>query len=142
MIVVSGRPPAANPSQPLASGRLTANTNLAIASIRAAMISGYLNTFRESIMSLAHCIDNYVPGILNWAEMYDVAGLIAPRPLFVESGMKDDIFPVDASKASFARVRKVYEVFDAAQMAQQEVFNDIHSFYGVQGLPFLAKHLG
>jgi hypothetical protein len=74
--------------------------------------------------------------------MYDVAGLIAPRPLFVESGMKDDIFPVDASKASFARVRKVYEVFDAAQMAQQEVFNDIHSFYGVQGLPFLAKQLG
>jgi hypothetical protein len=27
-------------------------------------------------------------------------------------------------------------------MAQQEVFNDIHSFYGVQGLPFLAKQLG
>jgi dienelactone hydrolase len=109
--------------------------------IRAAMISGYLNTFRDSVLSLSHCIDNYVPGILNWAEMYDVAGLIAPRPLFVESGMKDDIFPVEASKASFARVSKVYEVFDAAQMAQQEVFNDIHSFYGVQGLPFLAKHL-
>ena len=51
--------------------------------IHAAMISGYLNTFRDSIMSLSHCIDNYVPGILNWAEMYDVAGLIAPRPLFV-----------------------------------------------------------
>ena len=62
------------------------------------MISGYLNTFRDSIMSLSHCIDNYVPGILNWAEMYDVAGLIAPRPLFVESGIKDDIFPIEASK--------------------------------------------
>jgi dienelactone hydrolase len=109
--------------------------------IRAAMISGYLNTFRDSVMSLSHCIDNYVPGILNWAEMYDVAGLIAPRALFVESGMKDDIFPVEASKQSFARVQKVYEVFDAAAMAQQEVFNGVHSFYGVQGLPFLAKHL-
>jgi dienelactone hydrolase len=109
--------------------------------IRAAMISGYLNTFRDSIMSLSHCIDNYVPGILNWAEAYDVAGLIAPRPLFVESGIKDDIFPVEASKASFARVKKVYEVFDAAPAIAQEVFNDIHSFYGVKGLPFLAKHL-
>jgi dienelactone hydrolase len=109
--------------------------------IRAAMISGYLNTFRDSVMSLAHCIDNYVPGILNWAEMYDVAGLIAPRPLFVESGMKDDIFPVEASKASFARVQKVYEVLGAGALVQQEVFNDIHSFCGVQGLPFLAKHL-
>ena len=110
--------------------------------IRAAMISGYLNTFRDCIMSLSHCIDNYVPGILNWAEMYDVAGLIAPRPLFVESGMKDDIFPIEASKASFARVQKVYEVFGAAPLVKQEVFNDVHSFYGVQGLPFLARHLG
>lgn len=107
--------------------------------IQAAMISGYLNTFRDSVMSLAHCIDNYVPGILNWAEMYDVAGLIAPRPLFAESGTKDDIFPVEASKASFARVRKVYEAFDAAELAQQEVFEGIHSFWGKQGLPFLAK---
>ncbi|MEZ5395704.1 MAG: hypothetical protein R2724_23220 [Bryobacterales bacterium] len=35
--------------------------------IKAALISGYLNTFRDSIFSLAHCIDNYVPGILNCA---------------------------------------------------------------------------
>lgn len=110
--------------------------------IRAAMISGYLNTFRDCIMSLSHCIDNYVPGILNWTEMYDVASLIAPRPLFVESGTKDDIFPIEASKASFARVQKVYEVFDAAANVQQEVFEGEHSFHGVEGLPFLAKHLG
>ena len=49
--------------------------------IKVAMMSGSLNTFRDSILSLAHCIDNYVPGILQWAEMYDVAGLIAPRSL-------------------------------------------------------------
>jgi hypothetical protein len=109
--------------------------------IRVAMVSGYLNTFRDSIMSLSHCIDNYVPGILEWAEAYDVASLIAPRPLFIESGIKDPIFPIEASKASFARVKKVYEVLDAAPVLQQELFNDIHTFYGVQGLPFLAKHL-
>jgi hypothetical protein len=109
--------------------------------IRVAMISGYLNTFRDSIMSLSHCIDNYVPGILNWAELYDVAGLIAPRPLFAESGKRDDIFPIEASRASFARVKKVYEVFDAGPNVQQEIFDDVHTFYGVQGLPFLAKNL-
>ncbi len=110
--------------------------------IRAAMISGYLNTFRDSILSLSHCMDNYVPGILNWAEMYDVAGLIAPRPLFVESGEKDDIFPVAASRLSFERVKKVYEVFGAAGMAEQEVFPAEHLFWGKRGLPFMARHLG
>ena len=110
--------------------------------IRVAFVSGYLNTFRDSILSLSHCIDNYVPGILNWAEMYDVAGLIAPRPFFVESGERDNIFPIDASRSSFERVRKVYEVFDAAPLAEQEVFPGEHSFHGVRGLPFAAKHLG
>jgi hypothetical protein len=109
--------------------------------IRAAMISGYLNTFRDSVFSLSHCIDNYVPGILNWAEMYDIAGLIAPRPLFAEAGEKDDIFPIEASRSSFARVTKVYEVFDAPNGFQYEIFDAAHSFWGVKGIPFLAEHL-
>jgi dienelactone hydrolase len=109
--------------------------------IRAALISGYLNTFRDSVFSLSHCIDNYVPGILEWCEMYDVAGLIAPRPLFVESGDKDNIFPVAASRASFERVKKVYEVFGKPELADQEVFDGEHSFFGKRGLPFLAQHL-
>jgi len=109
--------------------------------IKTAMISGYLNTFRDSVMSLSHCIDNYVPGILNWAEMYDIAGLIAPRPLFVESGERDDIFPIAASRASFERVKKVYAVFGAEAAVEQETFPGEHSFWGKRGLPFLARHV-
>jgi len=109
--------------------------------IRAAMVSGYLNTFRDSIGSLAHCIDNYVPGILNWAEMHDVAALVAPRPLFVESGERDNIFPIASSRESFAHVQAAYRVFGAADRLEQEVFPDEHSFWGRRGIPFLARHL-
>src|SRR5262245_49521022 len=109
--------------------------------IRVAMVSGYLNTFRDSVGSLSHCIDNFVPGILNWAEMYDVAGLIAPRPLFVESGEKDTIFPVQASIESFTRAREIYRVFGAEDLIEQEVFPADHSFWGKRGVPFVARHL-
>jgi hypothetical protein len=109
--------------------------------IRVALISGYLNTFRDSIDSISHCIDNYVPGILNWAEMYDVAGLIAPRPLFVESGEKDNIFPIKASIESFQKVKQIYAVFGADDKTEQEVFNEAHSFWGKKGIPFLVRHL-
>jgi dienelactone hydrolase len=109
--------------------------------LRGAMVSGYLNTFRDSVGSLAHCIDNYVPGILNWAEMHDVGGLIAPRPLFVESGERDAIFPIQASIESFNKVREIYRVFGAADRIEQEVFPDEHSFWGKRGIPFLARHL-
>jgi dienelactone hydrolase len=109
--------------------------------IKAVFISGYLNTFRDSIMSVSHCIDNYVPGILNWAENYDVAGLIAPRPIFSEGGDRDPIFPVAATRESFARVKKVYEVFGVPDRAAQEIFSGIHEFHGAKGLPFLANAL-
>lgn len=109
--------------------------------IKAAFVSGYLNTFRDSIMSVSHCIDNYVPGILNWAENYDVAGLIAPRPFFSEGGTRDPIFPVAATRESFIRVKKIYELFGAPDLAQQEIFEGVHEFHGVKGLPFLAKAL-
>jgi dienelactone hydrolase len=110
--------------------------------IRAALVSGYLNTFRDSVGSLAHCIDNYVPGILNWAEMHDIAGLIAPRPLFVESGEKDNIFPIAASIGSVGQVREIYAAFGAADRIDHEVFPGEHSFWGKRGIPFLARHLG
>jgi dienelactone hydrolase len=109
--------------------------------IRAVMVSGYLNTFRDSILSLEHCIDNYVPGILNWAEMYDVAGLIAPRPLFAEAGTQDEIFPIAAFHDSFARVRRIYEVLEAPAALDKEVFEGPHDFRGTRGIPFLARHL-
>ncbi|MFN0168897.1 MAG: alpha/beta hydrolase family protein [Bryobacteraceae bacterium] len=109
--------------------------------IRVALVSGYLCTFKESIFSLSHCIDNYVPGILEWAEMYDIGGLIAPRPLFVESGDKDSIFPVAACKESVARVRKVYEALGAGDRVGHEVFAGEHSFSGREGFPFLKRYL-
>jgi len=109
--------------------------------LRVALVSGYLNTFRDSVGSIAHCIDNYVPGILNWAEMYDLAGLIAPRPLFVESGERDAIFPIHASIQSFGKVREIYDVFGSKEMVEQETFPDEHSFWGKRGIPFLARHL-
>ncbi len=47
--------------------------------IKATVISGYLNTFKDSILSMSHCECNYIPGILKYGEMYDIASLIAPR---------------------------------------------------------------
>ncbi len=109
--------------------------------IQMAFVSGYLNTFRDSIFSLSHCMDNYVPGILNWAEQYDVAGLIAPRALFAESGERDRIFPVAAARESFAKVKRVYEVFGAEDKIGHEVHPNEHVFWGKKGLPFSAAQL-
>ena len=109
--------------------------------IRAAVVSGYFNTFRDSIMSIPHCMDNYAPGILKYAETYDIAGLIAPRLFFCESGTKDSIFPVEATKLAFDKVKGIYRVFGEEDKLDMEIFEGEHSFHGVKAFPFLKRWL-
>lgn len=109
--------------------------------IQAALVSGYLCTFRDCILSLAHCMDNYVPGILNWAEMSDVASLIAPRAFFAESGELDRIFPIQGFREAFAAVEQAYRVAGAPQMISSAIHPGEHVFDGRQGLPFVLGKL-
>ncbi len=66
--------------------------------IRATVISGYYSTFQDSILAMEHCPCNFVPGLHDFGEMYDLVGLIAPRPMLVEAGTYDNIFPIEAVK--------------------------------------------
>lgn len=109
--------------------------------IAAALISGYVNTFRASIMAMTHCEDNYVPRILEWAEMPDLAALIAPRPLFVEGGTKDGIFPIAATRAAIRFLRQVYRSLGREECFGSEIFEAGHEFSGVKGWPFLNRWL-
>ena len=109
--------------------------------LRAAVVSGYFCTFRDSILSLPHCIDNYIPGILRYAEMYDLAGLIAPRSLFVETGTDDRIFPVDATRYAVGKAREIYRAMDAEDRLGFEVFEGTHQFHGVGAFRRLAEAL-
>ena len=111
------------------------------ARIKVSVVSGYFNTFRDSILSLSHCIDNYVPGILNYIEMYDIAGLIAPRGLFVESGLRDPIFPIQGTRTAVKKARAIYSAFGAPDKIGNEIFDDEHVFYGKGAFQFLNKVL-
>ena len=109
--------------------------------VKAAVVSGYFNTFRDSILSLSHCIDNYIPSVLQYAEMYDIAGLIAPRALFVESGTEDTIFPIEATRFAVNEAKSIFKCFDADDKLECEVFEAGHSFYGVGAFKFLKEML-
>ena len=108
---------------------------------KAGVVSGYFNTFRDSSLSIGHCIDNYIPGVLRYAEMYDVAGLIAPRALFIESGDKDRLFPVKATEFAVEKARRAFRVLGAGDQLGLEVFDGPHKFHGVRAFEFLADRL-
>jgi hypothetical protein len=62
---------------------------------------------------MEHCECNYVPRILEYAEMGDLAALIAPRPLRFINGEKDPIFPIASTREQFETVRTAYRLLGA-----------------------------
>jgi len=109
--------------------------------VKAVVVSGYLNTFKDSILSIYHCECNYIPGILKYAEMYDIACLIAPRALLVESGTKDNIFPIKATEFSISKVKKVYELLGVPDKLDVDIFEGRHQISGRKAYDFLKREL-
>jgi predicted esterase len=109
--------------------------------IRAAVISGYVNMFKDSILSIHHCVDNYIPGLGRHAEMPDIAGLVAPRPLLVESGKQDPIFPIEATKQAYAQLRKVYQLLGEEGKLEADFFEGDHRISGAKAYDWLIRWL-
>ena len=109
--------------------------------VKVAVVSAYFNTFRDSIVSISHCPDNYVPGMLNDMEMYDLSGLVAPRALFVESGRNDRIFPVAGFEVAVGRAQGVYRAFGVPDRFGSQLHEGGHEFHGVGAFEFLKRHL-
>ena len=109
--------------------------------VKAAVVSAYFNTFRDSIVGISHCPDNYVPGMLQDMEMYDLAGLVAPRALFVESGRDDRIFPIAGYERAVAKAREIYRVYGAAGRFGAETHDGAHEVHLVGAFDFLQRAL-
>lgn len=109
--------------------------------IKAAVVSGYTNTFIDSVMSIYHCVDNFIPGLVNHAEMPDLLGLIAPRPLLIESGTEDDIFPIQAAKKAYERIRDVYRFLGAEERIDSDFFVGQHEISGAKAYDWLERWL-
>lgn len=109
--------------------------------VRVAVVSAYFNTFRDSIVSISHCPDNYVPGLALDLEMYDLTGLIAPRGLFIESGRNDRIFPIAGSQRAVERARAIYSAFGTPDHLGYQVHEGGHEFHGSGAFEYLARWL-
>jgi dienelactone hydrolase len=105
--------------------------------IGVAVPGSYFCTFEHSIGSIDHCECNYVPGILAAAEMYDVAGLIAPRPFMAVAGRADPIFPYAAVQIAYARLKQIYEVAGAAERCRLSTGEGGHRYYKAEVWPFV-----
>jgi dienelactone hydrolase len=106
-----------------------------------AMPSCYFCTFKDSIGAIFHCADNYIPGLLKYAEMADVMGLFAPKPVVIVAGEQDTIFPIQAVRKSFADLQKIYRAFGAEERCHLVVGAGGHRFYADDAWPVMRQVL-
>jgi dienelactone hydrolase len=91
----------------------------------------------------AHCI----PGILQWMDRSDIAGLNAPRPIRMHYGEKDVLSPDNNSASynetvepSMAELRTIYKAFNAeAQVSLRVTPNALHEMENEDLREFLAS---
>ena len=98
-----------------------------------AMPSCSFCTYEDSIMSIYHCSDNYIPGLLKYADMPDILGLFAPKPVVVIAGELDDIFPIDGVRRAFDKLSAIYEAAGAKNKCRLIVGPEGHRFYADLG---------
>jgi dienelactone hydrolase len=111
--------------------------------VAAAVVSGYFSSWAESHkMPWNMCGSQVLPGMLGRIEHVDVGALIAPRPLLVETGTEDLLFPVATAVESVRQLRSVFAHLDAADRLQHDVFEGDHQWHGTQAYPFLDQWLG
>ncbi|QHW33053.1 dienelactone hydrolase [Paenibacillus rhizovicinus] len=107
--------------------------------LAATVVSGFANTFQASILSIFHCIDNFIPGLSQLAEMPDVLGLIAPRPLLIEAGTKDPIFPLHAVDEAYDQLQAIYGLLDSESLLAYDRFEGDHMISGKLAYDWFAS---
>jgi len=126
----------------LSMGGLTASLVAALEDrITMAVIAGYLNTFKSSIVDLPHkhCADMVIPGILQLGEEFDLLCLTAPRPLCFIAGIKDGLFPYKSATKAYIDIQEAYKLLNAIDNCVLDMAPMGHGWRGDIAYAFVRK---
>lgn len=113
--------------------------------IRGAVVSGYFYGYQQALLErFGNCSCNYVPHLYETIDMGDLAAMIAPRPLMVETGTQDPLNGADGVNNVLPQMRiaaSAYRLFGAGKNLQHDVFEGNHRWHGTRSVPWLTKLL-
>jgi dienelactone hydrolase len=105
--------------------------------------SCYFCTFQHSIAAdIPHCECNFIPGIATLGEMWDIAGLVVPRPFLAIAGQTDHWFPIEATKEAFEKLKKIYANNGADDKCELYIGDGGHRYYKDGAWKFIRRCFG
>ncbi|MEQ8786372.1 MAG: acetylxylan esterase [Pirellulaceae bacterium] len=88
-----------------------------------------------------HCDCNLVPGILAWGDLYDVAGLAAPRHLLAVNGRHDGLHSPEDIERSARRAKAIFAAAGCPERFEHRWGEQGHRFYADLMWPFVQQAL-
>jgi dienelactone hydrolase len=123
-------------------GTMTTWLSLCDERIKAADIICYSDRFADFGMRDANfCGSQVSPGVYALADVPDLHGLIAPRPLLVEIGAFDECFKVESAMSCFREVEKIYTAAGVRSRLELDLFEGGHRWGGNKSVAFFKKYL-
>jgi len=122
-------------------GRMTMLAAAVEPRIRVAVISGALNVMQERIGGRYSCGAQVIPGLLEFGDVPEIAGLIAPRPALWEVGQRDGLMVKDWIPGAWERIQRVYRALGTEEHLSMDSFDGHHRWNGVMATPLLASIL-
>lgn len=100
--------------------------------VKKAVISGYMYGFKDSLLFLNNnCNCNYVPHLWEYVDAGDIAAMIAPRPIVIQS-CKDDHLngpnKMDNVYSQVEIIKEAYRIFDKEDLVMHDVCEGVHHF--------------
>lgn len=90
---------------------------------------GYPNEFTYLLQKeKKHCDCNLLHHVAGRLEMWEVHALFAPKPLLLESGIYDNLLPVDLFRKNSRKVQTVYNLLEAGEQFRSVPAKTKHSW--------------
>ncbi len=112
--------------------------------VACAVVSGYFYGVRDSLLDICCCDCNYVPHLWEYADMGDLGAMIAPRPLLVESGTRDELNGARGIVNTIEQVeiaRAAYQALAVPDHLSHDIFEGDHRWHGTQAYDWLDRWL-
>jgi len=113
--------------------------------VKCACTSGYFYGAEESLLEMnGNCDCNYVPNMWTHFDMGDIAAMLAPRPLIIETGLRDELNGKSGIDNVTSQVRIAQRAYDAAGQGDKlahTTFDAGHKWDGTDVYPFFMKYL-
>ena len=102
-------------------GRMTMLAAAMEPRIRVTVIGGALNCFQERLVNDGAAGCQLIPGLLEYGDVPEISGLIAPRPCVWTIGSRDPHIPPAWIDRSLERIRPVYAALGRRPIVRRSV---------------------